>query len=160
MNLARCVLALTLGLAACSRPNPRVVTAVNETAALVGDIPVNPLQWRVITSGVDPRGSTMFTLFGNDAAVQQARRGQIVGYPAGSRLALVTWQQQEDVRWFGGQVPGQVRSMELIDVQTAPGGHRLNLYRVYQGLPLKEAANPQMDRRTSWILSLRAAVMP
>jgi hypothetical protein len=85
------VAATLLALAGCSAPNPRVETRLNANAALTGDIPVDPLQWRVITSGVDPRNSTMFTLFGNDAAIQYSRISTARNYPGGAVLALVTW---------------------------------------------------------------------
>jgi len=49
------VTAALLALAGCGAPNSRVVTTWNTSAALTGDIPVDSLQWRIITSG--PRGS-------------------------------------------------------------------------------------------------------
>ena len=46
------------------RKNDYVFT--RPVADLTGDLLVNPLEWPVITSGVDSRNSIMFTLFGND----------------------------------------------------------------------------------------------
>ena len=151
---------LTLALAGCSAPNSRVVTALNTDAALSGSIPRNPLGWRAITSGVDARNSTMFTLFGNDTAIRDSRTGR--NYSEGSALALVTWRQQEDSRWFGAKIPAEVNSVEFIDVITADDGRRANLYRGYQGSQLKETtgAKDQASRRVAFLLSLRAAVMP
>ena len=40
----------------------------------------------------------MYTLFGNDLAVQYAHTNPQHDYPAGSVLSLVTWSQQEDPR--------------------------------------------------------------
>src|SRR5713226_7032884 len=100
-----CVASL-LGLIACSKQNALVATTLNERAALAGDLPSNPLQSGVITSAVNKLDSTMWTLFGNDLAVKYARTNSGHDYPAGSMLSLVTWEQQEDRRWFGGRIPG------------------------------------------------------
>jgi len=154
--------ALVLALAGCSPTNSRVVTRFNADAALISNIPVDPLHWPVITSGVDPRNSTMFTVFGNDAAIRYARTNTARDYPEGSVLALTTWHQQEDSRWFGARIPARVMSVEFVEVGVAADGMPSTLYRAYEGSPLKDTASIESlsDRRTKYILSLRAAVMP
>ena len=149
-----------LALAGCSAPNSRVVTALNSEASLTGSIPRDPLQWRVITSGIDAPNSTMFTLFGNDTAIQYSRTGR--NYSHGSALALVTWRQREDSRWFGAKIPALVKSVEFVDVMISKDGSPANIYRAYQGSPLKETTclKDHADRRATYLLSLRAAVMP
>jgi len=87
-------LGILLGVMGCSEQNPRVVTTLNQGAKLTGDLPWNPLQWRVITSVVNKQDSTMYTVFGNDLAVQYARTNSQRDYPAGSVLSLVTWKQE------------------------------------------------------------------
>jgi hypothetical protein len=87
---------MLLILAGCSTPNASVVTKLNQDAALTGDISEDPLQWRVITFGVNPRDSTVYTLFGNDRAVQHSRTSIERSYLAGS--VLVT----RDVAGAGG----------------------------------------------------------
>ena len=48
--------ALSLCLGGCSdKTNARVETKLNQDAALVGDLPSNPLQGRVITSWIDKK---------------------------------------------------------------------------------------------------------
>jgi hypothetical protein len=60
MNRLYCLLAASfLILVGCQKPNPRVATTVNQTAAAPGDLPWNPLQWNVITSAIDKQNSTM-----------------------------------------------------------------------------------------------------
>jgi hypothetical protein len=156
--MSRCYLLamLILLLIACSAPNARVATTLNLDAALQGDLPVNPLQWSVITSGVDPSSATMYTLFGNDTAVQYARTNGERNYPAGSVLSLVTWQSQEDSRWFGARIPSRPKSVEIVTIQSSYS------YKVYEGSPLKESKSlaSMADGRRAYILSQRAAVMP
>ena len=93
-------------LAGCSHRTPAERDLFNVDAALPTGLPVQPLQWRVITSSIDREHHTMATLFGNDAAVASARVAtDSVTYPAGSKLALVTWTQRDDEHWFGGRIP-------------------------------------------------------
>ncbi len=140
-----------------------MATTLNERAALAGDLPSNPLQSKVITSAVNQRDSTMWTLFGNDVAVQYARTNSRYDYPAGSMLSLVTWEQQEDSRWFGGRIPAAPRSVEFVTVSMGPG-HRMSYsYQEFEGTPLKKIfaqEGPTPNERAAYLLSQRAAVMP
>jgi hypothetical protein len=156
------VVAMLSILAGCPAPNSRVVTRLNENATLTGDIPTDPLRWRVITSGVDSHDSTMYTLFGNDTAVQYSRTNGERNYPDGSVLSLVTWEQQEDMRWFGARIPAQPKSVEFVAVRVFGNGRPSYSYRNYQGTPLKErpALEGPANGRAEHVLSLRAAVMP
>jgi Haem-binding domain/Cytochrome P460 len=74
-------------------------------------------QQAVITSSIDHRNGTMSTLFGNPIAVHYARSHADANYPADAAFTLVTWKQQEDGRWFGGNVPAAQVSVETV---TAP----------------------------------------
>jgi hypothetical protein len=149
---------LAAGLVACSdKTNPRVVTRLNDEAALVGELPSNPLKGKVITSWVNKRDATMLTMFGNDVAVQHARTNAEKIYPAGSVLSVVTWKQQEDPRWFGGSIPQKVGSVEFVAV-TGPGAYT---YKRYEGSPLKKVEDGVAPNdRAAFLLAQRAAVMP
>ncbi len=149
---------LAVGLAGCSdKTNSRVVTRLNDEAAVAGELPSNPLKGKVITSWVDRKGATMSTMFGNDVAVQYARTNAEMQYPAGAVLSVVTWSQQEDPRWFGGNIPQGPKAVEVVTV-TAPGTYS---YQRYEGSPLKKVAeevNPNV--RGDYLIGMRAAVMP
>jgi hypothetical protein len=156
-------LASLLGLTSCSKQNPLVATTLNERAALAAGLPSNPMQFGVITSAVDKRDSTMWTLFGNELAVKYARSSSGHDYPAGSTLSLVAWEQLEDGRWFGGRIPGPPLSVEFVTV-SMDADHRLSYcYQKFEGSPLKKVSaqeGPTPDDRTAHLLSQRAAVMP
>lgn len=105
----------------------------------------------------------MSTLYGNEAAVQYARTHAEHDYPNGSTLALVTWAQTDDPRWFGAKIPSQVKSVEFVFVRPTDGDKTSYSYQKYQGSPLKvetleEGFTP--NERTAFLLSQRAAVMP
>jgi hypothetical protein len=155
--------ALSISLLGCTNTNPRVATTLNQGASLTGDLPANPLQWKVITSAIDKQSSTMSTLFGNDIAVQYARTNSQHDYPAGSILALVTWTQQEDQRWFGGNIPSAPKSVEFVTVGTSPDQKRTYTYENFEGTPLKKISTQDglaPDSRAAYLVDQRAAVMP
>jgi hypothetical protein len=104
----------------------------------------------------------MSTLFGNDTAVEHARASMDHNYPPGSVLSLVTWQQQEDSRWFGGNIPAKPKSVELVSIRTSEKGLPYSFYQIYEGSPLKQNAtmSNQDNPRIEYLLAIRAAVMP
>ena len=98
-----------------------------------------PASWRMITSAVDPRSATISQVYGNDIAVEHARHIGATPYPPETALSRVVWEQRPDPRWFGGRVPGKVKSIESVVVT---------------------AHAHDEDSRTSALLQQRAAVMP
>src|SRR5258707_14818211 len=65
-------LLLLLSMLGCSHRVPSAAL-INKDASLAGDLPFDPLQWKVICSSVSRRDVTMATLYGNDVAVRRAR---------------------------------------------------------------------------------------
>jgi hypothetical protein len=156
-------LVLSLSFLGCAADEPKISAEFNQSASSAGQLPANPLQWKVISSSIDRVGSTMSTLYGNDVAVEYARTSSQHDYPVGAELSLVTWTQAEDSRWFGAKVPAQVKSVEFVTVESAPDGTRSFSYQEFTGLPLKMASTQQSltpSDRTAYLLSQRAAVMP
>src|SRR6266478_5451709 len=64
---------LFVSIYGCSGNEARITATMNELATLVGELPANPLQWKVITSTVSSGDSTRKTLYGNDLAARYAR---------------------------------------------------------------------------------------
>jgi hypothetical protein len=155
--------ALVLCVAGCANDSPKITATFNQGASVAGELPINPLTWRVVSSAIDPTSGTMSTLYGNDSAIAHARAHFQHDYPAGSALSLVTWTQMEDSRWFGANIPSQVKSVEFVTVTAAENGAPQYSYEAYTGSPLKKTqpgpygAPPD---RIALLLSTRAAVMP
>jgi hypothetical protein len=119
----------------------------NVQAAVPAGLPYPVMEWKAITTEVDRGSGTTGTLFGNDAAVSAARAG--AAYPAGAVLGLVTWQQREDPHWFGARIPGQVVSVEFVEVGSGAD-------RAFVGTPWKEVAGTSATE----IVGMKAAVAP
>jgi hypothetical protein len=155
-------LPLVLILTGCSQPNARVITRFNREAEVSGELPYNPLQWEVIASTLNHKDHTLATVLGNDRAIAHARKNATHAYPAGSVLSVITWSQEEDPRWFGGKIPGDVRSIEFVEVQSAQD-QKTYLYTLYGGSPLKKLASTDEKSptgRAAYILGERAGVVP
>jgi hypothetical protein len=156
------LLAAALVLVGCSQPDARVMTQFNRDAEVSGELPYNPLQWEVIASTLNHNDHTLATVLGNDRAIAYARKNATHAYPAGSVLSVITWSQEEDPRWFGGNIPGNVRSVEFLEVQSGQD-HRTYLYTLYGGSPLRKLVSTEEKSptgRAAYILGQRAAVMP
>ncbi|HWY56871.1 MAG TPA: cytochrome P460 family protein [Terriglobales bacterium] len=154
--------ALLLMLIGCSQPNARVTTRFNRDAEVSGEMPYNPLQWEVIASTLNHNDHTLATVLGNDRAIAYARKNASHEYPAGSVLSVITWSQEEDPRWFGGNIPGKVSSVEFLEVQSSQD-HGTYLYTLYGGSPLRKLVSTEEKSptgRVAYILRQRAAVMP
>jgi hypothetical protein len=152
-----------LSLFSCSGAEPKIPATINQIASLAGELPANPLRWKVITSAINHSDSTMSTLYGNDIAVSYARANSQHSYPSGSVLSLVTWTQREDNRWFGAKIPDRVKSVEFVFVDAAEDGHQSYSYRDYEGAPLtmvSEQKGSALNDRTAYLLAQRAAVLP
>jgi hypothetical protein len=159
MNMKIVGALLLFGLTGCTETNARVTTHLNTDATLTGTLPADPFGWRVITSAIDHRDSTMYTVFGNDPAVQYARTNAKHDYPVGAIVSLVTWSQQEDPRWFGGRIPAAPKSVEFVTVRS--GG--VFAYEKYEGNPLKKTSAQEESSptgRAAYLIAQRAAVMP
>jgi hypothetical protein len=151
--------AVLLTLTGCSQPNARVITRFNRDAEVSGELPYNPLQGEIIASTLNHKDHTLATVLGNDRAIAYARNNATHLYPAGLVLSVITWSQVEDPRWFGGNIPGNVRSVEFLEVQD----HGTYLYTLYGGSPLRELVSMEEKSpmgRAAYILGQRAAVMP
>lgn len=149
--------------AACAHPRPKVSAELNRDASPVGNLPANPMHWKVVSSSIDSNRATMATLYGNDVAVAYARTHTEHNYPAGSTLSLVTWAQKEDPRWFGAQIPKRVQSVEFVFITATPENLPHYEYQQYTGSPLVKLSSDEgaaPNDRAVYVLSQRAAVLP
>jgi hypothetical protein len=147
MKMRVVVFGLMLMVCGCGRKKIADADLYNVEAGLRSGLPYPVMEWKAITTVVDRGSGTTGTLFGNDAAVSAARAG--VAYPSGAVLGLVTWQQREDPHWFGARIPGQVVSVEFVEVGSGKD-------REFVGTPWREVAGT----RGTEIEGMKAAVAP
>jgi Haem-binding domain/Cytochrome P460 len=138
----------------------------NAAAALPESLPYQPLSWSAITMYVDRNARTVAVLYGNAGAMEAVHpRGsnpEAAGgpaYPAGSVLALVTWEQRDDPHWFGARIPDAPRSVEFVQIA---GQESDDHYQRYAGAKLAEdlSAASMAPQRMHFMLMLKPARMP
>jgi hypothetical protein len=160
----------------CSNPNgvPPIVATMNENGSLTDaaakTLPANPLQWKIITAAVDTSSKTMATLYGNDVAVRFARSNASHDYPVNATIALVTWTQRDDPRYFGAKIPDRLQSIEYVFVRqtndaasAAASVAKQYSYQKFEGSPLIKNATEEgktPSPRAAVLLGQRAAVLP
>jgi hypothetical protein len=69
----------------------------------------------VITSFANRKHQLMYILYGNNAALQEALRGNIRHIP-GEIFTLVTWKQANNKYWYGSYINGALQSVEILSV--------------------------------------------
>ncbi|MBT2620534.1 cytochrome P460 family protein [Chryseobacterium sp. ISL-6] len=118
----------------------------------------NPLLMTPITSSVQPKDSTISTLYGNKAAAAYAKMNSDSKYPEGAVLYEVTWKQKPDELWFGANIPKEIFSVEKVIFQNRD----LHKYEIYMGKPLKKKSlfKDEELSRISFITSQKMAVSP
>ncbi|MFC3158767.1 hypothetical protein SAMN05443633_11552 [Chryseobacterium arachidis] len=118
----------------------------------------NPLLMHPMTSSIQPKESTMSTLYGNDEAFQYAQKNFNSAYPQNAILYEVTWKQKADELWFGANVPKEIESVEKITF----GNNNEAVYEIFQGKPLKKIKKDVAfeNTRKELITSQKMAVSP
>ncbi|MFT3934009.1 MAG: hypothetical protein QM726_10370 [Chitinophagaceae bacterium] len=154
-NFLPFLLLAMLFLHACKNKTDRNIN-INASLNEPGELVENPLLENVITTSINPKDSTMQTLYGNKIAWDYADTHSDLQYPEGSKLYSVTWKQKPDSLWFGANTPKEVLFVE----EVAFIKNSQPAYIFYQGNPLRKAANDNSANRLSFILSQKMAVSP
>ena len=130
---------------------------LNAKASLPADFNFNKMGLKVITSTVNTKSGTMATLYGNDSAKATAWTGN-GKCRSTSIFALVTWKQQTDKRWIGGNIPGNLLSVEMLEANSDK--QSTGIYSRFKDTGL--TADPDtsgQSARTKYILSLKPSIM-
>ncbi len=134
----------------------------NRAASLPPGLPFRPFDWHPINVFADARTLTTSILFANDEAFKssllQARTsGASLPYPAGAKVALITWTQREDPHWFGARMADCFVSAELLEVGSAGSAAVITKY---EGSGGKAVPKTEMTGRTDFLLRLKSAPLP
>jgi len=153
------LLFLSIAMGSCSgKKSPDEI--INGKASLPQALNWEKAGYKVISSYIDQKDSTMSILYGNDLARKTfiATENRLV---PGEMLALVTWKQKADENWFGANIPGSVKTIELIKTSDNNNGATSIAYNQYKGkefTPSNDTTNNQA--RIKYIFSQQPSVMP
>lgn len=114
----------------------------------------------VITSNFNKKRGTMSTLYGNEAALEAARDGSSQHVP-GEVFTLVTWVQEANPFWFGGNINGARQTVETVRVSPADKDNVRVDYEVEtDGENVLEKVNFDKQERINFIFDQKASVFP
>jgi len=146
-------------LCACS-DNTNTADLFNNKASLPGAFDFDKLGLKVMTSFINKKEFTMATLYANDTALKNAVAGnkQVTD---GEVFALVTWKQQADKHWFGGNIPAELQSIELVKTGSTNGKAITVNYQNFEGQNLAlDSDTSQNQVRIKYIMNQQPAIMP
>lgn len=151
---------LALLLISCSNSTAST-DLVNQEASLPASFDFNKLGLKVITSSINNKKQTMSTLYGNELAMKSAAEGRTKAIQPGEIMVLITWKQQEDDRWFGANIPGNLHSLELIKTVPVKGGKASVNYQLFDGDKLTLNSDTLHNQESiKYIFDQRPSVMP
>ncbi|MEZ2336719.1 hypothetical protein AB6735_13845 [Mucilaginibacter sp. RCC_168] len=146
-------------LSACNNRKP-VEELLNKKAAIPASFNFSKAGLKVISSSINKKEQTMSTLYGNDLALKTAVSGS-TNYPAGENLTLVTWKQQNDDRWFGAKIPGDLLSVEVVKTINSNTKGIITNYQRFIGKELiADTDTTHQQERMSYMFSQKPSVMP
>jgi hypothetical protein len=155
-NLTYSLLAgLVILLSACDSPAVNNAGKLNTKASLPPSLNFNALGYRVVTSSINKKLGTMSTLYGNKIALANAIAGNT---KPGEEFTLITWKQQDDDRWFGAKIPGDLQTVETLKTDEIGKGAA---YQCFKGKSLvPDTDTGHQAERIKYILEQKPSVMP
>lgn len=145
-------------LAACTN-NANTVNLLNETATIPASYNFSQKGLKVVASFINKKQHTMATLYGNELAQKTVQAGgsQI----AGEELTLVTWNQQDDVHWFGAKIPSALKSIEVVKTGTSAQNSATVSYSCYEGQALTLSTDTTHNQeRIKYIFDQKPSILP
>jgi hypothetical protein len=157
-NLITISFAVTVLLFACNQ-NDNKIELMNKKASLPESFNFDRKGLKVMASLINKKAGTMAVLYANAIALNNAVKDN--NQPVmGEVLALVTWKQQDDAHWFGGEIPGALQSVELVKTNTNKAALSI-AYEKYSGSNLTLIADTLGESaRIKYVLSQQPSVMP
>lgn len=146
-------------LSACNN-NTDKIQQINERASLPASFKFSDLGLKVMASFINKKNGTTSVLYANNMALIQATSGDSTCV-VGEVMALVTWKQKADDRWFGAQVPGNLQSVELVNTTTDGKMGLSTNYKKYIGEHLlTDTAAKNSEERIKYISKQQPSIMP
>jgi hypothetical protein len=130
---------------------------INQAASLPASASLEKQGLKVLATYVNRQQATTSTLYGNDLA-RQATLAATHPLPAGAKLTLLTWQQQEDPNWLGARIPGALLSMEQLRME--PAGAAVSYQRFDGPQLVRRSDTLHQQARIAYLLAQKPSVLP
>jgi hypothetical protein len=115
----------------------------------------------VIAPSMNKGQGTMSILYGNSAA-RQSTMDSSKRHRPGELYTLATWNQVNDLHWYGSNINGRLLSVETVSVSSASDGGLSVHYNLVKGSEPKDVSGHKIHRqdRIRFILDQQPAVFP
>ena len=152
---------LALILTACTTTPNNHAGELNARASLPDSFNFKSKGLHVITSSVNKRENTTAVLYGN-AAAQKFATAAVPADSVGVVMTLITWNLEDDERWFGARIPGDLLCAETVTITGKPDAPQIK-FELFNGALLKrETDTDGIDtaQRIKYILGQKASILP
>lgn len=162
--MKKLIFILTVGVASLAlscKSGSQEKDIVNTKATLPVSLGVEKTGLKLITSSIHKKAGTMSVLYGTKSALSASLDG-VKLQSAGQKWTLITWKQQDDPTWFGAQIPGNLVSVEEVDVIPSKTGTGTAIqYTRYEGPKMTLIAQyADAAQRIKYIFGQKPSVMP
>ena len=161
INYLAIMTCFALTLTACTTTPDNHAGELNTRASLPDSFNFKSKGLHVITSSINKRENTTAVLYGN-AAAQKFARAAVPADSVGVVMTLVTWNQEDDGRWFGARIPGDLLCAETVTITGKPAAPQIK-FELFNGALLKrETDTDGIDtaQRIKYILGQKASILP
>jgi len=149
------IILIAMSLAACGTDHKSQLQTRYNTAATPSQTEaLQAMNGFIINSFVNTKTHTTGTLYGNAVVANYLKDSTDNNYPKGSVVTLLTWQQISDPRWFGGNIPDSLVSMEIVRYNDS------TTYTFYEGKNLTPAVNSNAASSMAWIKAQSMMIVP
>lgn len=155
MKIRYCILVLLLAILACKQPEVNI----NEDASLPESFQFDKLDLRTIGSTINSKARTTSILYGNNNALnalinpEESIKGEKI-------LVFITWEQQDDPRWFGAKIPSDFLMMEILKTNDDFSKKEKINYVLEKGKYFKTNIETDLENRIEYITQIQPAIMP
>jgi len=161
INIIAIMAGIAIAMTACTNAPDNHAGEINTKASLPDNFNFKNKGLHVITSSVNKRKNTTAVLYGN-AAAQKFARTAVPADSVGVVMTLVTWNQEDDGRWFGAHIPGDLLCAETVTITGTPAAPQIK-FELFNGALLTRETNTDSvntAQRIKYILGQKASIVP
>ena len=161
INIIAIMAGIAIAMTACTNAPDNHAGEINAKASLPASFNFKNKGLHVITSSVNKRENTTAVLYGNAAAQKFAAKTAPTD-SVGVLMTLVTWNQEDDWRWFGARIPGDSLCAETVTITGKPAAPQIKFEMFNGRLLTRETNTDGVDtaQRIKYILGQKASILP
>ncbi|WP_240347854.1 DUF1223 domain-containing protein [Longitalea arenae] len=114
---------------------------------------------QVITHWINEKAGTMSVLYGNAAAMEY-HASDTGKHAAGESYTLATYKQQDNTRWYGSKINGELQQLETVSLEPRPENAGTGYRISYENRRQASGATADTTGRVQTILDAKVSLFP